>query len=157
MHGGDYDAFEELIILFFENLRDCDIHPYVVLDGGADHTDKKWDTLRKRKQEKINEAFTTVSRERAKVLPILVKNVFRQLLHKLKVPLIQCLEEADWEIAALAKEWIVQFCPTTVTSMYSTSGRDSCNHTFPVEKRGSEQTHKQKIHPSQTLYSGKIL
>ncbi len=40
MHGGDYDAFEELIILFFENLRDCDIHPYVVLDGGADHTDK---------------------------------------------------------------------------------------------------------------------
>ncbi len=105
MHGGDYDAFEELIILFFENLRDCDIHPYVVLDGGADHTDKKWDTLRKRKQEKINEAFTLSAGKRAKVLPILVKNVFRQLLHKLKVPLIQCLEEADWEIAALAKEW----------------------------------------------------
>ncbi|XP_016379568.1 single-strand DNA endonuclease ASTE1 [Sinocyclocheilus rhinocerous] len=105
MHGGDYDAFEEVIIRFFENLRDCDIHPYVVLDGGADHTDKKWDTLRKRKQEKIKAAFALSAGKRAKVLPILIKNVFRQLLHKLKVPLIQCLEEADWEIAALAKEW----------------------------------------------------
>uniref|UniRef100_A0A8C1AUA7 Asteroid homolog 1a n=2 Tax=Cyprinus carpio TaxID=7962 RepID=A0A8C1AUA7_CYPCA len=90
MHGGDYDAFEEMIILFFENLRDCDIHPYVVLDGGADHTDKKWDSLRKRKQEKINAAFALSAGKRANVLPILVKN---------------CLKEADFEIAALAKEW----------------------------------------------------
>ncbi len=107
-HGGDYDAFEEMIIRFFENLRACDIHPYVVLDGGDDHTDKKWDTLIQRKQDKINAAIAMSEGRKAKVLPILVKDVFRQLLHKLKVPLIQCLEEADWEIAALAKEWC---CP----------------------------------------------
>lgn len=103
--GGDYDVFEELIIQFFENLEACDIHPYVVLDGGADHTDKKFDTIMKRKQQKINEAYALSIGKRGKVLPTLVKNVFRQLLHKLKVPLVQCLEEADWEIAALAKEW----------------------------------------------------
>ncbi|KAK2902715.1 hypothetical protein Q8A67_007428 [Cirrhinus molitorella] len=105
IHGGDYDAFEELIIQFFENLRACDIEPYVVLDGGADHTDKKLDTLLERKQERINAAFALSVGRKGKVLPVLVKEVFRQLLHKLKVPLVQCLEEADWEIAALAKEW----------------------------------------------------
>ncbi|KTG40948.1 hypothetical protein cypCar_00013485 [Cyprinus carpio] len=105
MHGGDYDAFEELITQFFKNLRACDIDPYVVLDGGADHTDKKLDTIRERKQDKINAAFALSVGKKVKVLPILIKSVFRQLLHKLKVPLVQCLEEADWEIAALAEEW----------------------------------------------------
>ncbi|KAK2902716.1 hypothetical protein Q8A67_007429 [Cirrhinus molitorella] len=105
IHGGDYDAFEEKITRFFENLRACDIEPYVVLDGGADHTDKKWDTLIKRKQEKIKAAFALSVGRKARVLPILIEDVFRQLLQKLKVPLVQCLEEADWEIAALAKEW----------------------------------------------------
>lgn len=105
MHGGDYDAFEELITQFFENLAACDISPYVVLDGGADHTDKKFDTDMKRKQQKINEAYALSMGRRGRVLPSLIKNVLRQLLHKLKVPVVQCLEEADWEIAALAKEW----------------------------------------------------
>uniref|UniRef100_A0A8C1Z506 Protein asteroid homolog 1-like n=1 Tax=Cyprinus carpio TaxID=7962 RepID=A0A8C1Z506_CYPCA len=105
MHGGDYDAFEELITQFFKNLRACDIDPYVVLDGGADHTDKKLDTITQRKQDKINAAFALSVGKKVKVLPILIKSVFRQLLHKLKVPLVQCLEEADWEIAALAEEW----------------------------------------------------
>ncbi|XP_026139424.1 protein asteroid homolog 1-like [Carassius auratus] len=105
MHGGDYDAFEETVILFFENLRDCDIHPYVVLDDGADHTDKKWDTVKKRKQEKINAAFALSAGKRAKVLPILIQTVFTQLLHKLEIPIIQCLGEADCEIAALAKRF----------------------------------------------------
>lgn len=105
MHGGDYDAFEELIIQFFKNLAACDIRPYVVLDGGTDHTDKKLDTIMKRKQQKINAAYALSIGKRGTVLPMLIKNVFRQLLHKLKVPLVQCIEEADWEIAALAKEW----------------------------------------------------
>ncbi|KAL0171531.1 hypothetical protein M9458_031842, partial [Cirrhinus mrigala] len=105
MHGGDYDAFEEKIIRFFKNLKACDIEPYVVLDGGDDHTDKKLDTLMKRKQEKIKAACALSVGKKAKVLPILIKDVFTQVLHKLKVPLVQCLEEADWEIAALAKEW----------------------------------------------------
>ncbi|XP_048010116.1 protein asteroid homolog 1 [Megalobrama amblycephala] len=105
MHGGDYDAFEELIIQFFKNLAACDIRPYVVLDGGTDHTDKKLDTIMKRKQQKINAAYALSIGKTGRVLPMLVNKVFRQLLHKLKVPLVQCLEEADWEIAALAKEW----------------------------------------------------
>ncbi|RXN32316.1 asteroid -like protein [Labeo rohita] len=105
MHGGDYDAFEEMITRFFENLRACDIEPYVVLDGGADHTNKKLDTLMERHQDKINSAFALSVGKKGKVLPIHIKDVFTQLLRKLRVPLVQCLEEADWEIAALAKEW----------------------------------------------------
>ncbi|XP_073703678.1 single-strand DNA endonuclease ASTE1-like [Garra rufa] len=105
IHGGDYDSFEELVTRFFENLRACDIEPYVVLDGGADQTNKKLDTQMKRQQAKINEAFALSVGKKGNVLPVLIKEVFRQLLHKLKVPLVQCLAEADWEIAALAKEW----------------------------------------------------
>ncbi|XP_051577904.1 protein asteroid homolog 1-like isoform X2 [Myxocyprinus asiaticus] len=105
MHGGDYDAFEEIIRKFFENLTACDIRPFVVLDGGADHTDKKFDTLMERSQGKIKQAYALSVGSRGTVLPILIKDVFRQVLHKLKVPLVECLQEADWEIAALAKQW----------------------------------------------------
>ncbi|XP_052002835.1 protein asteroid homolog 1-like [Xyrauchen texanus] len=105
MHGGDYEAFEEMIKQFFENLAACDIHPFVVLDGGADHTDKKFDTLREQGQQKIKEAHALSMGSRATVLPFLIKQVFRQVLHNLKVPLVQCIQEADWEIAALASQW----------------------------------------------------
>ncbi|XP_051999927.1 protein asteroid homolog 1 [Xyrauchen texanus] len=105
MHGGDYDAFEEIIKQFFENLTACDISPFVVLDGGADHTNKKFDTLMERSKDKIQQAYDLSMGSKDSVLPILIKDVFRQVLHKLKVPLVECLQEADWEIAALAKEW----------------------------------------------------
>lgn len=36
-HGGDYDAFASLLHQFFSHLAFCDIHPYVVLDGGKGH------------------------------------------------------------------------------------------------------------------------
>ncbi|TRY56933.1 hypothetical protein DNTS_020349 [Danionella cerebrum] len=104
-HGGDYASFEKVLWEFFEILAACDIRPFVVLDGGADHTDKKFDTLMQRKQKKIKEAHNLSVGKKGNILPILIKNMFRQVLSKLKVPLIQCLEEADWEIAALADQW----------------------------------------------------
>lgn len=105
IHGGDYDAFEDAVRQFFTNLKACDIHPYVVLDGGADHTDKKFETLKARKQGRIRRAYSLSMERRGTCTPLLLKNVFRQMLQELKVPFVQCLEEADWEIAALAKQW----------------------------------------------------
>lgn len=105
IHGGDYDTFEKVVRQFFENLSACDVHPYVVIDGGDDHTDKKWDTLLTRKQKKIKDAYDLSLGKRRQVLPLLTEKVFKQVLKKLKVPVVQTLEEADWEIAALAEEW----------------------------------------------------
>ncbi|KAG7318055.1 hypothetical protein KOW79_019090 [Hemibagrus wyckioides] len=104
-HGGDYEGFEKIVTLFFRNLRICDIEPYVVLDGGDDVSGKKFETLKTRCQERIKRANALSRGRSGERLPILTKNVFKQILHKLGIPFIQCLAEADWEVAALASEW----------------------------------------------------
>ncbi|GAA6095103.1 protein asteroid homolog 1-like [Tachysurus ichikawai] len=104
-HGGDYDGFEKIVTLFFRNLRICDIEPYVVLDGGDDVSGKKIDTLKTRCDERFKRANALSRGHSGETLPILTKNVFKQILRKLGIPFIQCLAEADWEAAALASEW----------------------------------------------------
>ncbi|KAM9431903.1 single-strand DNA endonuclease ASTE1 [Clarias gariepinus] len=104
-HGGDYDEFEKIVTLFFRNLRLCSIEPYVVLDGGDDASGRKFDTLKTRCQERIRRAKAVSRGGSGEILPILTKKVFKQILRKLAVPFIQCLAEADWEVAALANEW----------------------------------------------------
>ncbi|KAK2815338.1 hypothetical protein Q7C36_023604 [Tachysurus vachellii] len=104
-HGGDYDDFEKIVTLFFRNLRMCDIEPYVVLDGGADVSGKKFETLKTRCCERIIRANALSRGRSGEILPILTKHVFKQILGKLGIPFIQCLAEADWEAAALASEW----------------------------------------------------
>ncbi|XP_059195036.1 protein asteroid homolog 1-like [Centropristis striata] len=105
-HGGEYAAFEALIEKFVQALRDCDIKPYVVLDGGTDPTDKKSETLMSRAKNRLRKANRAAEDgARENVLPQLAKLVFRQTLIWLKVPLAQCYGETDREIAALAREW----------------------------------------------------
>ncbi|XP_062842018.1 protein asteroid homolog 1 [Trichomycterus rosablanca] len=105
-HGGDYIGFESLIKHFFKILKACEIEPYVVLDGGDDVRGKKFQTLKRRCQQKIRRAnILARSRSSGEAIPILTKDVFKQIMRKLEVPFIQCLAEADLEAAALANEW----------------------------------------------------
>ncbi|XP_059194898.1 protein asteroid homolog 1-like [Centropristis striata] len=105
-HGGEYAAFDVLIEKFVKALRDCSIKPYVVLDGGNDHTDKKSETRMSRAKERfLNAHLAAEDGARKNILPQLLRLVFRQTLIRLKVPLAQCYGEADREIAALAREW----------------------------------------------------
>ncbi|XP_068188474.1 single-strand DNA endonuclease ASTE1 [Antennarius striatus] len=105
LHGGDYDAFTCLLNQFFSALETCNIQPYVVLDGGVDPSDKKFPTMRQRLQSKIKEADSLSRGRNGCVLPILTRNVFIQVLIQRGVPLVQCLFEADREIACLAHQW----------------------------------------------------
>lgn len=41
-HGGDYDAFSCLLSEFFSTLAECNIQPYVVLDGGKDTSELQY-------------------------------------------------------------------------------------------------------------------
>ncbi|XP_072548620.1 single-strand DNA endonuclease ASTE1-like isoform X2 [Salminus brasiliensis] len=87
------------------NLKECSIKPYVVLDGGDDVHDKNIHATKNRAEGRIKKAHAlSVGRPR-KVLPVLVKDVFKQILRKLEVPFVQCVAEAAWEAAALANEW----------------------------------------------------
>ncbi|XP_043074428.1 protein asteroid homolog 1 [Puntigrus tetrazona] len=103
--GGDYDTFVVLIQQFFAALSECGVQPFVVLDGGMDQTDKKFKTLQERAQNKIREAHALSRGSYGSVLPLLVREVFIQVLSELGVPLVQCISEADFEIASLAKHW----------------------------------------------------
>ncbi|MCJ8746532.1 hypothetical protein PDJAM_G00142970 [Pangasius djambal] len=105
IRGGDYDAFAKVVQRFFDALSSCNVSPFVVLDGGMDETDKKFKTLRERAQSKIHEAHSLSRGSHGSVLPLLTREVFRQVLCELGVPLVQCISEADFEIASLAHQW----------------------------------------------------
>ncbi|XP_007438593.1 protein asteroid homolog 1 [Python bivittatus] len=100
--GGDYDSFTDIIRLFFESLAACNIQPYVVLDGGSDASDKKLTTLKERAFEKIQAANSLSCGGGGSVLPLLVREVFKQILTKLQVPFVQSFSEADRDIVSLA-------------------------------------------------------
>lgn len=103
--GGDYDMFAVLVRQFFAALSECAVQPFVVVDGGMDQTDKKFKTLQERTQSKIREAHALSRGSHGYILPLLAREVFKQVLFELGVPLVQCISEADFEIASLAKHW----------------------------------------------------
>uniref|UniRef100_A0A8B9J6E7 Asteroid homolog 1 n=1 Tax=Astyanax mexicanus TaxID=7994 RepID=A0A8B9J6E7_ASTMX len=105
IRGGDYDLFAAVVRRFFAALLECGVRPFVVLDGGMDHTDKKFKTLKDRAESKIREAHSLSRGSHGSVLPLLSREVFRQVLCEVGVPLVQCVSEADFEIASLAHQW----------------------------------------------------
>uniref|UniRef100_A0A4W5K7N3 Asteroid homolog 1 n=1 Tax=Hucho hucho TaxID=62062 RepID=A0A4W5K7N3_9TELE len=105
-HGRDYDDFEDQVCEFFKALRDCSIEPYVIIDGGSDLSNKKFETLHHRVQSKINTAsILSMGLQWKGLLPIFIKQVFKQVLSSLKVSFAQCIFEANQEIASLAQRW----------------------------------------------------
>ncbi|XP_043730463.1 protein asteroid homolog 1 isoform X6 [Cervus elaphus] len=104
-YGGDYDSFTDVVQKFFESLFACKICPYVVLDGGCDISDKKLNTLKDRAREKIQMAHSLSVGGGGYVCPLLIREVFIQVLIKLQVCFVQCFSEADRDIMTLANHW----------------------------------------------------
>lgn len=104
-YGGDYDSFADVVQKFFEALFVCKICPYVVLDGGCDISDKKLKTLKDRAKEKIQMAHSLSVGGGGCVCPLLIREVFIQVLIKLQVCFVQCFSEADRDIMTLANHW----------------------------------------------------
>ncbi|KAM6223859.1 single-strand DNA endonuclease ASTE1 [Rhynchocyon petersi] len=104
-YGGDYDCFADVVQEFFEALFACHIHPYVVLDGGCDISDNKFATLKDRARERIQAAHSLSVGGNGCVCPLLVREVFIQVLTKLHVSFVQCFSEADQDIMTLANHW----------------------------------------------------
>ncbi|XP_076986224.1 single-strand DNA endonuclease ASTE1 isoform X2 [Tamandua tetradactyla] len=104
-YGGDYDSFTDIVQKFFESLFACKICPYVVLDGGCDISDKKLTTLKDRAREKIQMAHALSVGGAGYVCPLLIREVFIQVLIKLQICFVQCFSEADRDIMTLANHW----------------------------------------------------
>ncbi|XP_026030392.1 protein asteroid homolog 1-like [Astatotilapia calliptera] len=109
--GGDYPGFKDEVCNFFKTLQDCEVTPYVFLDGGSgsdkrehlvSHLKKK---LEKAKTVAKTELGCTVrKRYRPNVLPPLVRDVFIEILKEKDIEFKQCLGEADPEIFSAANQ-----------------------------------------------------
>ncbi|RZF34787.1 hypothetical protein LSTR_LSTR007839 [Laodelphax striatellus] len=103
--GGDYDRYAQHVKEFFQMLSQCNVKPVVVFDGGYER--KKVKTVINRLQDRsaMLKHVKPASNSAPVVFPLLMRQVFRQVLLELGVPIVQCDFEADQEIAALGHKY----------------------------------------------------
>lgn len=100
--GGDYDAYYEYVRRFFAMLKRCNVHCYVLLDGG--YQPAKLKTVKSRLNQKIC-AIKNINpiNPSHSYFPLLFREVFIQAMQDSGVQYMRCLFEADHELAVLAK------------------------------------------------------
>ncbi|XP_033755933.1 LOW QUALITY PROTEIN: protein asteroid-like [Pecten maximus] len=105
VHGGDYDKFANHTRHFFLMLKECNIQPYVIFDGGYDIDEKKLNTALERSRQRCHLAGFISHGGKGKIMPVLAYEAFRRTLLDLGVPHCVCDFEADDQIAVLANEF----------------------------------------------------
>lgn len=101
--GGDYDKFAVYVRNFLKGVRKCNITPYVVFDGS--HETRKLKTVHNRLRSKIRGAsrLDVVTQGSLQIFPLLLRDVYKQILVEMNIPYTICEFEADDEIATLAR------------------------------------------------------
>ncbi|XP_018344977.1 PREDICTED: protein asteroid-like isoform X3 [Trachymyrmex septentrionalis] len=101
--GGDYDKYAQYVKDFFDKLLRCNVTPLVLIDGGCE--DKKLKTVISRTKQKIEIAsnYTLSSQHRTKFLPLLMREVFKDIMKEKGIRYAQCIFEADNTIAMIAR------------------------------------------------------
>lgn len=107
--GGDYDTFKVECTLFFDQLAECNIRPFVVLDGAYDTNGRKLRTIMRRAEARFQKIVELLRGEQDPVLPIFARDTFIAVLKTRGIPHITYEFEADVQIAALAikRNWPV--------------------------------------------------
>ncbi|XP_055919069.1 protein asteroid [Eupeodes corollae] len=100
--GGDYDAFYRTVIEFFHVLSECNIRPYVLMDGGYEK--KKLRTVWQRLRGKISVIKKIDPVNSQNIFPLMMREVFIDALNDCAVPVMRCVFEADDELAALSRK-----------------------------------------------------
>uniref|UniRef100_A0A668U841 Asteroid domain-containing protein n=1 Tax=Oreochromis aureus TaxID=47969 RepID=A0A668U841_OREAU len=106
--GGDYPGFKDDVCKFFKALQDCEVTPYVILDGASGSEKQK--TLHTRLKRRLENAKTIAEtgsdgvQKTCNVLPPLVKDVFIEILKEKGIEFKQCLGEADPEVVSAANQ-----------------------------------------------------
>lgn len=99
--GGDYDQYYRTVVQFFNALHQCNVTPYVLLDGG--YPRKKLATVRSRLRAKIGAVKHINPFSCLALFPLLMRDVFVDALKACAVPFMRCVFEADDEVAILAR------------------------------------------------------
>lgn len=99
--GGDYDKYAQCVREFFDNLIKCGVISLVLIDGGYEN--KKVKTVYARLRSKIQMASYFTPAQKLKFFPLLMKEVFRDVMNEKGIKYAQCAFEADDEIAAIAR------------------------------------------------------
>ncbi|XP_066140800.1 protein asteroid-like [Euwallacea fornicatus] len=101
--GGDYDKLAHVIQDFFAVLSQCNITPYVILDGGYER--RKLNTVLSRMKNKIYAAasLNPVSQSNNSVFPLFLREVFVDVVLNLGLKVARCEFEGDMQISAIAK------------------------------------------------------
>ncbi|CAG9784658.1 unnamed protein product [Diatraea saccharalis] len=101
--GGDYDKYAIYVRNFFKNFRKCNITPFVIFDGS--HEVRKLKTAYSRLRSKINGAsrLDAVTQGSLQIFPLLLREVFKQILAEMNILYTVCEFEADDEIATMAR------------------------------------------------------
>ncbi|XP_012231647.2 protein asteroid-like [Linepithema humile] len=101
--GGDYDKYAQCVSDFFDELLMCNVIPLVLIDGGCEN--KKLKTVISRTKDKIEMAsrYTLHFQQRAKFFPLLMKEVFKDVMNEKGIKYTQCIFEADNTIATIAR------------------------------------------------------
>ncbi|XP_071036729.1 single-strand DNA endonuclease ASTE1-like [Parasteatoda tepidariorum] len=103
--GGDYDKFATDVQNYFSILKQCQISPIIIFDGGQ--TDDKIDMRLKRQQQRTEEIKTLLrdGDEMIKVLPLNSHVVFKNILSEIDVLYVQCDYEGDAQLASIATHY----------------------------------------------------
>lgn len=100
--GGNYDQYYRVVCNFFEMLKQCNVTPYVLLDGG--YQPKKLNTAKQRLRSKIGALKHLNPFNSQPMFPIMMREVFIEAMDKTKVHYMRCLFEADDEVAAFSRK-----------------------------------------------------
>uniref|UniRef100_A0A6G1SJY5 Protein asteroid 1 n=1 Tax=Aceria tosichella TaxID=561515 RepID=A0A6G1SJY5_9ACAR len=107
LFGGDMVQYGRYLNLFFSNLRQCKIEPVLVFDGAQTYEENKNKTPEKHKR--ALERFENVM-SISKLgfgdftLPATATNVFRSVAVDLDIEIVQCMYEADAEVARISND-----------------------------------------------------
>ena len=105
LFGGDMVQFGQYVGRFFRNLERCNLDPILVFDGAHDDNQKFSKTAEK--QRRALERFQNVlSIARSGfgdlILPATTTNVLRSMALAWEIEMVQCMYEADLEVARIA-------------------------------------------------------
>lgn len=100
-YGGDYDIYVRAVQRFFAALAQCNVRPYVLMDGGYQR--KKLRTVRERLRAKIGAVRRIDPTESFQLFPLHMREVFCETIRADGIPLMRCVLEADDEVAMLAR------------------------------------------------------
>lgn len=108
LFGGDMVQFGQYVAKFFDNLTKCNIKPILVFDGAQTYDSKKSKT--REKLRRAIEKFITVQQINKTgygdfMLPIIATNVFRSIALDKGIRIVQCMFEADTEVARLGNSY----------------------------------------------------